>query len=268
MVAQSDDWIINAIGLIVKRGDDSLLQRKSLTNREEWIAQRAIQGIGGSDAAAVVGMSPWMTPMQLWQYKTGQARQKELSGNSAVEQGNRMEPILRDFFSVLHPEYQVDYHQFDILFQAERPWLFATLDGELVREQVYPASLDDANAVLLANGYGGGEEYVGSIERIERGILEIKTATPNGKLGWAKWSNGAMPQNYYIQVLHELLATGFDFVILFACLYSQNGDMTLKTYEIERVDVEEDMAWLLQQETDFYRNCIVRGKMPSMPITL
>lgn len=216
-----------------------MLRRIECADREEWLAARQEQGIGGSEAAAVVGMSPWMTPLQLWQQKLGVIPPKDLSGNAAVEQGNRMEPILRDFFRKLHPEYIVEHHAFDILFQGERPYLFATLDGEIIER--------DTN---------------------RRGILEIKTGTPTGKDGWAKWNNGNMPPNYYVQCAHQLLATGYDFVRLFACLYSQNGDMTLKTYEIERADVEEDLEWLLEKEERFWNHNIIGGMMPSMPLTL
>ena len=40
--------------------------------REEWLAERR-QGIGGSDAAAVLGLSPWRTPVSVWLDKTGRA---------------------------------------------------------------------------------------------------------------------------------------------------------------------------------------------------
>lgn len=212
-----------------------MLKRLHFDDRESWLAGRG-QGIGGSDAAAVVGVSPWMSPIELWKVKMGMTRQKDLTGNAAVEQGNRMEPILRELYAKLHPEYRVEYHQFDILFQEERPWLFVTLDGELISE----------------NG--------------RRGILEIKTATPGAK--WSQWKDGAMPQNYYCQVLHALLATGYDFVRLYACLYSQNGDMTLTEREIERADVIEDMNWLLNEEQQFWKGYVERGVMPPMRLVL
>lgn len=40
--------------------------------REEWLAERRT-GIGGSDAAAVMGLSPWRTPVSVWLDKTGRA---------------------------------------------------------------------------------------------------------------------------------------------------------------------------------------------------
>lgn len=214
-----------------------MLKRLRFDDRESWLKGRG-QGIGGSDAAAVVGLSPWMSPIELWKVKMGMNRQKGLSGNAAVEQGNRMEPILRNLYAELHPEYAVEYHQFDILYQQERPWLFATLDGELVAEDG------------------------------RHGILEIKTATPTGKAGWAEWSNGSMKTAYYAQCLHQLLATGYDFLRLYACLYSQNGDMTLTEREIEREEVTEDLNWLLNEERQFWKGYVERGVMPPMRLML
>ncbi len=213
------------------------LERLRFDSRDEWLAFRR-NGIGASEAAAAVGLSPWQTPLELWKVKTGIMQPKDLSGNAAVEQGNRMEPAIRAMFTALHPELEIEYHQLDVLYQAERPWLYATLDGEITRK---------------SDG--------------KRGILEIKTATPNGKTGWAAWSDGNMPQNYYTQTLHQLSATGYDFVYLFAALYSLSGDITLREYEMSREDVTNDMRWLLRQETDFW-GYVQRGTMPPMPLTL
>ena len=205
-------------------------------DRESWLMARDKQGIGGSEAAAAIGHSPWETPVGLWRKKMGLEQAKDLSGNAAVQQGIKMEPLLRDFYGALHPEYKIEYAPYDIFFQSERPWIFATLDG------------------ILTNSTG------------KSGILEIKTGSPTGAK-WKEWANGNMPMNYYIQTLHQLLATGFSFVRLFACLFSINGDMTLKSYEIERDEVEEDLDWLLKEETTFW-SYVQSGKMPPQRLSL
>jgi predicted phage-related endonuclease len=41
-------------------------------SREEWLAARRL-GIGGSDIGALLGASPWSTPLDVWADKTGQA---------------------------------------------------------------------------------------------------------------------------------------------------------------------------------------------------
>ena len=173
--------------------------------------------------------------MTLRELKTGQSAPKDISDNAAVARGVRMEGAIRNFFAASHPEFKVEYHQFDILFQSERPHFFATLDGEIVNE------------------HG------------RRGVLEIKTCAPKGN--WSEWSNGNMKQAYYVQVLAQLLATGYDFAYLYAALYSMNGDVTLREYEIQRADVEEDLKWLLEKETEFFRH-IQNRTLPPVPLTL
>lgn len=66
-----------------------VLQRASLA---EWEAERK-NGIGGSDAAAILGLSPWKSPLEVWQEKTGRWSE-DLSGQYRVEVGNHMEPFL------------------------------------------------------------------------------------------------------------------------------------------------------------------------------
>lgn len=196
-----------------------------------------MQGIGASEAAAVVGMSPWMSKLELWRLKVGAEKAKDLSGSAAVSRGVRMEPALRGLYTAIHPHYTVDYHAYDILYQKERPFIFATLDGEVTDE------------------------------RGRKGILEIKTSSPNGKAGWAKW-DGHIPDHYYCQILHQMLATGYEFVDLMASLENMDGDLIIRTYHFERANQEEDMAWLLEKETDFYQNNVLNGVPPAAILRL
>lgn len=49
-----------------------------LKNREEWLRHR--NRIGGSDAAAIVNKNPYRSNVELWQIKTGQLEQEDISG--------------------------------------------------------------------------------------------------------------------------------------------------------------------------------------------
>ncbi|MDX8401933.1 MAG: YqaJ viral recombinase family protein [Mariprofundaceae bacterium] len=55
---------------------------------EQWHAWRA-SGIGASEIAAVLGLSPWKTAYQLWLEKTGQA--EPFRGNAATRRGQALE---------------------------------------------------------------------------------------------------------------------------------------------------------------------------------
>lgn len=55
-----------------------------------WHELRA-QNIGGSDAAALIGMSPWKTKWQLWMEKAGKLSAEDLSNNKNVQAGTFLE---------------------------------------------------------------------------------------------------------------------------------------------------------------------------------
>ena len=92
--------------------------------RSDWLAWRR-EGIGASDAAAILGLSPWASPMTVWLDKTGQLPDREPS--EAMAWGSILEGIIADEFerrtglivasrqlAVTHPEHE---------------WMRATLDG-------------------------------------------------------------------------------------------------------------------------------------------
>lgn len=185
----------------------------------------------------MVGMSPWMSPLELWRLKVGKDSPKDLSGSAAVSRGVRMELALRGLYEAMRPGCTVEYHAFDMLYQKERPWLFATLDGEITDEQG------------------------------RKGILEIKTSSPNGKTGWAKWDK-RVPDPYHCQLLHQMLATGYEFVDLMAGLENMEGDLSIRTYRFEREEQAENMAWLLEKEIAFYQNHILTGTPPAAILRL
>ena len=62
------------------------------SNREEWLKWRKI---GSSDAPVILGVSPWMTPYQLWEQKISN---KESSINPAMRRGIEMEEAARRCF--------------------------------------------------------------------------------------------------------------------------------------------------------------------------
>lgn len=212
------------------------LIREKHEGREEWLSARQNRGVGASEAAAIVNMSPYMTVRDLWERKALNKQAEDLSDNEYVAKGIRVEPVLRELYRANHPNTIIEHYPYDLLYQDERPWLFSTLDGEIIREDG------------------------------KHGILEIKTATPNGAEGWKKWE-GQLPSHYFVQTVHQLLSTGFDFVVLYAGLYAQDGTMTIREYEFDREDVAEDMEWLLKEETAFWES-VEKKKLPSLTLVI
>lgn len=196
-----------------------------INNREEWLKARQAQGIGGSEAGALIGVNKYQTNVDLWELKTGRKEPPDLSNNSAVQFGKFAEPLLRELFKQDYPEYLVDYHEFWLYVNDKYPFIFATLDGELTAPD-------------------------GS-----RGILEIKTTTIQNKLQWEQW-DGGVPDSYYVQILHQLAATGWDFAILKAYIrYHKDGEVriSIRHYRIERAEVQNDIDYLIAAETKFWK---------------
>ena len=88
------------------------------------------------------------------------------------------------------------------------------------------------------------------------GVWECKTTNILQSMQKEKW-NHRIPNNYYIQLIHYLLVTEFEFAVLKAQLkYEYGGDvfLTTKHYKIERSEVEDDVEYLRQAEEKFYKN--------------
>lgn len=199
-----------------------MVKKIILNSREEWIQNR--KRIGGSDAAAILGRNPYKTNIELWQEKTGRTVPEDISDKPYVKYGIAAEEHLRELFKLDHPEYTVFYEENNIWFNDRMPWAHASLDGWLLNK-------DGRN-----------------------GVWECKTTNILQSMQKEKWRQ-QIPDNYYVQILHYLMVTEFDFAELKAQLkYDFGGELYLQTrhYHIERSEVEEDIAYLMQKEAEFW----------------
>ena len=81
------------------------------------------QGIGGSDAAAVLGVSPYKTRYMLWAEKRGLV--PPAPPNPAMTRGTALEPVARAAY-----EREVGGLMFPCqMVHPEHPWMRANLDG-------------------------------------------------------------------------------------------------------------------------------------------
>lgn len=144
-----------------------MITKESTHGHEEWLALRH-KYIGGSDAAAVVGMNAYVSPYALWAEKTG--RLPGFEGNLATEVGTYLEDFVALKFAQETGKRVRKSNQ--SWFNDEYPWAIANIDREVMSE--------DAG-------------------------LEIKTTS---ELNTKKFKNGEYPANYYVQCVHYLAVTG------------------------------------------------------------
>lgn len=204
--------------------------------REEWLEERK-KGIGGSDAATILGKNPYKTNTDLWEEKTGRKEAEDISDKSYVQYGTKAEDFLRELFKLDYPQYEVTHQENTIIKHPKYPFLFASLDGQLVDK-----------------------------ETGELGVLEIKTSEILRSMQKEKWKE-KIPDNYYCQVLHYLNVTGYSFAVLKAQLrYDYNGDIRLETkhYTIKRQEVEEDIKLLCEKEIEFWTKYVEKDVAPPL----
>ena len=64
-----------------------LMTVEEMKDRDKWLKFRNL-GIGGSEAAVIVGMNKWKSPFQLWLEKREEVEPEDLSDNEYVYWGN------------------------------------------------------------------------------------------------------------------------------------------------------------------------------------
>lgn len=127
---------------------------------QEWIAWR-MSGIGASEAAAVLGICPYVTPYGLWKVKTN--RSNHFEGNSFTQHGHETEAKARARYELIsmnnmepacstHPKYSICRASLDGLSE----------DGKLVLEIKCPkgnSTFDVAKAGKIPDHYWAQVQY-------------------------------------------------------------------------------------------------------------
>lgn len=138
-------------------------------SREEWLEKRR-EGVGGSDAAAVMGESAWSSPLRVYADKRGVAPEKAVT--EPMRQGTAFEQVVARRFS-------------------EETGLKTRRCLRMFRHPEYPFMLANIDRQVL--GQGG---FTG---------LECKTT---GLFNPADFAGGEIPREYYWQCMHYMAVTG------------------------------------------------------------
>ena len=149
----------------------------------EQVAERTAY-IGGSDIAAILGLSRFKTPLQVWAEKTGNLVPEDISHKMHVRLGNKLEATVCELFTeetgkavALAP---------NVLFHPKYPYLRGRLDRTVVGENA---------------------------------VLEAKTTSAwNAK----QWEGEEIPAEYILQTHWYMELGGFDRGYV-ACLVGNQG---------------------------------------------
>lgn len=137
-------------------------------SREEWLRLRK-NGLGGSDAGAVCGLNPYVSPMEVYMSKTCDDAVEEIPDNEAMREGRDFEDYVAKRFMEASG---LKVRRANMMYaNKERPFMIANVDR-------------------LISGRTDG--IIG---------LECKTASPYSA---EKWQDGKIPAHYIMQCYHYM----------------------------------------------------------------
>lgn len=111
----------------MKKNKAKIFANTKSMSREEWLAARR-NGVGGSEAAAIMGASPWATALSIYVDKIGQAPEKDET--EAMRQGSDLEAYVAQRFT---EETGLKLKRTNCIYQhPEHPWMLANIDRDVV----------------------------------------------------------------------------------------------------------------------------------------
>lgn len=168
-----------------------------MSNRQAWLAERQTC-LGASDAAVVLGISPFKSRYQLWAEKTGLAPAEDLSDNEVIDWGHRLETPVAEAYA-------------DRSGRSIEMWPPYTIVRDPLRN--YVACTPDAVQECPERG---------------QGLLQVKTTSAfNG----SDWADG-VPLYYEVQVQQEMHCTGFNWCTVAVLI----GGQKLRWFDVEKND--------------------------------
>ena len=193
-------------------------------NSPEWDDIRS-RGIGGSEIAAVVGLSPWVSRFALWHRKRGTLGKQDV--NAGMDWGHRLEPVVCDAFAEAHPEFTA--MPAGTYQHAERSWQLANVDRLLWEpRRKKPTSL-----------------------------LEVKTAHQYDAHEWGADGTEDIPPYYRCQVLWYMDVLGVPEAHLAVLI----GGSDYREYRITYA--ADEAEWLRAQGEEFWQT-VLDGTPPGL----
>ena len=195
-------------------------------DEDAWRLARQ-NSIGASDAAAVMGISPWKTEAQLWDEK---ANGKTLDFHNAdTMRGHRSESHILELYGI-ETGRKIFSGERIMLMSNHNPFVSCTLDG---------IDFTDENNPI---------------------IIEIKSV----KFSHGEWSDDKIPDYYFTQLLHQLAVTGWNEAILLVRFARNEGweSASERLYHVKREDVQDQIDKLVRKESRFWNEYVVNKRRP------
>ncbi len=224
--------------------DANIIYNTKNISKEKWLKARK-EGIGGSDAASVLGLNPYKSSMRVYMDK--------ISTNHV---GNKLKDIyedesIRDIYKheSIKDKLEIDK---EVNYKME---LGNKLKNFIANEFV----LKTGKKVRSINGILKNDKYPFALANIDRAVigekafLECKITNSYSKKLWQK----EVPIYYKIQCYHYMAITGATHCYIAALI----GNEELVIHRIDRN--EELINEIMDLEKMFWDKCILGEELPS-----
>ena len=203
--------------------------------RIDWLKQRQ-SGIGGSDIAAICGLNPFKTPLQVWQSKINPVVDEEIS--EPAYWGTTLENVVAQEYAKRTGRKVQRINQ--VLHHPHLPYCLANIDRAVVNPEM------------------AGRVFWKDDRLTTNRILECKTANGFAAKQWGEAGSDQVPDSYLIQCQWYLGITGASVCDLAVLI----GGQDFRIYTILRDD--DLINDLLQQGAAFWE--LVKNNIAPDPI--
>ncbi|MCE3025765.1 YqaJ viral recombinase family protein [Salinicola sp. DM10] len=240
--------------ITIEEARDALLANGRVSTRDMsedvWLALRG-DGIGASEAAAAIGISEHRTPFEIAERKLGFAQEDgdaNYRRRMKMAMGHVMEPVTAGRFAEATGFNVQQCHAMQA--HPDHPWMLANIDRRIVGvTEAQSAWLE----LLLGRTVSGP------------GVAELKNV--EFAYGWGKPDNvqttgglctsGEIPEDYFVQVQHQLAVTGYEWGFLVVTI----AGWETRWYPIARD--EALIADIIELEAELWET-IQRGELPAI----
>ena len=199
--------------------------------------------LGGSDAAAVIGVSPWATPVELWLEKTGQCLRQEPDAAAAKRfaRGHKLEPFIREMVIDKLKEQGLKVELLAINWRYQDT-SFGFMSCEI-----------DFELELTGMSIINGQDVYFDHDHIN---CDAKSVSGFARRKWGEEETEDVPIEYAAQFMFGLMVTGRQYCLVAALRSFDDVDIywTLRD--------EETIAAMRPKLIDFWLHHVLTGVAP------
>lgn len=188
------------------------IQKLRYADHDEWLEIRK-KSIGGSDAAAIMGLSQYGSAHTLWAEKSGKVIPPDISDVEAVRLGRDLEDYVA--------------HRF-----MEATGKKVRRENSIMKNPAYPFAHASVDRMVIGEDAG----------------LECKTTSV---LNMKKFKGGEYPVNYYTQCQHYMMVTGAEkwyLAVLILGVEFKWFEIPRNEEDIEALASAEEVFWQCVQD--------------------